>query len=140
MDIVRIFRPSGAGPATTLGPLESAIMKILWATQGAMPVAAVVEALAAEGRSLSHSATKAVLNNLAGKGLVTKSREGKATLFEPRVGQDALNREVVSSVIGWLRSQFGPPVISQLVDELALDEASLAEFERLIQARRAKSR
>jgi len=137
---VQIFRPSGAGPATTLGPLESEIMEILWSAHRAMPVAAVVEALAARGRPLSHSAAKAVLNNLTGKRLLTKSRQGKATAFLPRVGMEALNREVVSSVIAWLRSQYGPPVISQLVDELTLDEASLAEFERLIQERRAKDR
>lgn len=137
---MRIFRPVGAGPATTLGPLETEIMEILWATEGPMPVAAVVEALAARGRPLSHSAAKAVLNNLAGKRLLTKGRAGKATLFHPRLGKEAHNREVVASVLGWLRRQYGPPVISQLVDELALDEASLAEFERLIQERRARGR
>jgi len=113
-------------------------MEILWSTKGAMPVAAVTEALGGQPR-LSHSATKAVLNNLAGKRLLTKSRAGKATLFEPRLDKAELNREVVTSVIGWLRRTYGAPVITQLVDELAMDEASLAEFERLIAARRART-
>ena len=135
---MKIFRPAAAAPPATLGPLEAQIMEILWAAPAPMPVSGVVETLGGQGRRLSHSATKAVLNNLAAKGLVTKGRSGKATLFHPRLDRDALKREVVASVFGWLRSQYGAPVISQLVDELALDEASLAEFERLIQARRAK--
>jgi predicted transcriptional regulator len=136
---MRIFRPGDAAPTATLGPLEARIMEILWAASGPLPVASVTEALGGEPR-LSHSATKAVLNNLAGKRLLTKTRAGKATLFAPRLDKAELNKEVVASVIGWLTRTYGAPVITQLVDELAMDEASLAEFERLIAERRARDR
>jgi predicted transcriptional regulator len=135
---MRIFRPGASAPTATLGPLETRIMEILWAAGAPTSVAAVAEALDEGGRRLSHSAVKAVLNNLAGKRLLTKSKLGKATLFQPRLDRAELNKEVVSSVILWLRETYGTPVISQLVDELALDEADMAEFERLIGEKRAK--
>ena len=113
-------------------------MEILWTAGAPTPVAAVAEALGEDGRRLSHSAVKAVLNNLAGKRLLTKSKLGKATLFQPRLARAELNREVVSSVILWLKQTYGTPVISQLVDELTIDEADMAEFERLIGEKRAK--
>ena len=136
---MRIFRPGDSAPTATLGPLETRIMEVLWAAGAPTPVAAVADALDDSGRRLSHSAIKAVLNNLAGKQLLTKTRLGKATLFQPRLDKAELNREVVASVVSWLRRTYGTPVISQLVDELAMDEESIAEFERLIAQRRGNA-
>jgi predicted transcriptional regulator len=134
----QVFRPGRDGAAAVLGPLEGAIMEVLWQGDGAVAVPDVHQALVAEGRSISYSAVKAVLNNLADKGRLAKSRRGKVTLFAPAQSREAFESEVVASVVGSLKRNFGAPAIAQLVSELATDEASLAEFERLIAERRAE--
>jgi predicted transcriptional regulator len=136
---MRIFRPGRSGPAATLGPLEAEIMQLIWAAPAPMLVSSVVDALGGQGRPLSHSAAKAVLNNLVAKHLLTKSQVGKATAFQARLDKAELNKAVISSVIAWLKRDYGMPVISQLVDELAIDDETIAEFERLILERRAKA-
>ena len=131
-----VFRPGRSGAAAVLGPLEGEIMEVVWRGQGPLSVPQVHGALSAGGRAISYSAVKAVLNNLAGKGRLTKTRAGKATFFAAAESREAFESEVVASVVGSLKRNFGAPVIAQLVNELAVDEATLAEFERVVAARR----
>ena len=133
-----VFRPGRDGAAAVLGPLEGEIMEVIWRGEGPCAVPAVHQALTGAGRGISYSAVKAVLNNLADKGRLTKSRSGKVTLFAAAQSREAFEAEVVASVVGSLKRNYGAPVIAQLVSELATDEASLAEFERLIAERRAE--
>jgi hypothetical protein len=44
----------------------------------------------------------------------------------------------VSSVVSSLKRNYGSAVIAQLVDELAVDQETLAEFERVIAQRRSE--
>ena len=134
----QVFRPGREGAAAVLGPLEGAVMEVVWRGEGPLSVPAVHRALTAQGRALSYSAVKAVLNNLAAKGRLTKSRVGRITQFAPAQSREAFEAEVVASVVGSLKRNFGAPAIAQLVSEFATDEASLDEFERLIAERRAE--
>jgi predicted transcriptional regulator len=134
-----VFRPSRSGAAAVLGPLEGEIMEAVWAGQGPQSVSDVHEALTSGGgRVLSYSAVKAVLNNLSDKGRLTKTREGKATFFASAKTRDEFEAEVVSSVVSSLKRNYGSGVIAQLVDELAVDKESLAEFERVIAQRKSE--
>ena len=45
---------------------------------------------------------------------------------------------MITSVIGSLKRNFGAPVIAQFVDQLAVDDKAIEEFERLIAARKAE--
>jgi predicted transcriptional regulator len=94
--------------------------------------------MSAGGRVISYSAVKAVLNNLAEKGWLRKERNGKATSFEPLMNEDEFNAAVMSSVIGSLKRNYGTPVIAQFVDQIAVDEETIEEFERLLAARKAE--
>ena len=132
-----VFRPGREGAAAVLGPLESEIIEVIWQHGGALAVPAAHAALTASGRAISSSAVKAVLNNLADKGRLTKSRVGKVTAFAAVQSREAFEAEVVASVVGALKRTYGVPAIAQLVREFADDEASLAEFERLIAQRRS---
>jgi predicted transcriptional regulator len=136
--MAEVFRPSRAGAAAVLGPLEGEIMEVVWAADRTVSVPEVHRALTEAGREISYSAVKAVLNNLAGKGRLAKTREGKATLFTATASKEAFEGQVVSTVVRSLKRNFGPGVIAQLVDELAVDEETLSEFERLIAARKAE--
>ena len=133
-----VFRPSKSGPAAVLGPLEGEIMEVVWGAGRAVSVPDVHGALTGAGRSISYSAVKAVLNNLADKDRLTKTRQGKATFFAATATRDEFDAQVVSTVVRSLKRNFGPGVIAQLVDELAVDEATLSEFERVIAQRKAE--
>ena len=113
-------------------------MDVLWEDGGVMPVPDVHRKLAENGRPLSYSAVKAVLNNLAGKGLLKKDKVGKVTRFVPARSRTEFDSAVLADVIGGLKRNYGAPAIAQLVGELAIDEESLAEFERIIAQRRGE--
>ena len=133
-----IFRPSRSGPAAVLGPLEGEIMEVIWREDRAVSVPDVHRALTEDGRVLSYSAVKAVLNNLADKDRLAKTREGKATFFTAMKSREAFEAQVVSTVVQSLKRNYGASVIAQLVDELAVDQATLSEFERVIAQRKAE--
>jgi predicted transcriptional regulator len=139
-----VFRPSRTGAAAVLGPLEGEIMEVVWArpkTQGSaetVSVGDVHDALTSAGRPISYSAVKAVLNNLADKGRLAKTRKGKATFFAAAKSREAFEAEVVSTVVSSLKRNYGAGVIAQLVDELAIDQETLAEFERVIAQRKSE--
>jgi predicted transcriptional regulator len=132
----QVFRPGRSGAAAVLGPLEGEIMEVVWRGEGPLSVPQVHDALTGAGRAISYSTVKAVLNNLADKGRLAKTRMGKATFFAAAQSRESFEGDVVASVVNSLKRNFGAPVIAQLVNELAVDEATLAEFERVVAARR----
>ena len=131
-----VFRPDCSGAAVAVGPLESAILEVLWDRGGMVAVPDVHQALNDAGKTISYSAVKAVLNNLADKGLVRKEKRGKVTHFEAEQTRDEFNSTVIRDVIGSLKRNYGQPVIAQFVDQLAVDELAIEEFERLIAERK----
>jgi predicted transcriptional regulator len=134
--IANVFRTSRRGAAVVLGPLEGEIMEVIWRAGQALAVPDVHRAMNVSKRKLSYSAVKAVLNNLADKGHLAKSRHGRVTWFAAKRTREQFDARVVSTVVGSLKRNFGTPVIAQLVNELAVDEATLHEFERLIAAKK----
>lgn len=134
----RIFRLSGSGAGAVLGPLESEIMEVVWKAKQALAVSDVHRALADGGREISYSAVKAVLNNLAGKGRLRKSREGKVTYFKAATTREAFDAQVVATVVRSLKRNFGSAAIAELVDQLAVDQETVSEFERLIAHRKSE--
>ena len=119
-----------------VGPLEGEVLEALWSAPGQRPVSDVHEILESRGRAISYSAIKAVLNNLTDKGWLRKERAGKITLFEPLKSREEFDSLVMTSVIGALKRNYGAPVIAQFVDQLAVDEESLEEMERLLARRK----
>lgn len=130
------FHPERTGPAVLVGPLEAEVLEVIWAAGEAVGVPSVHRALTGGGRALSYSAVKAVLNNLAGKSWLSKEKRGKVTFFAATHNKAQFDNLVVARVIASLKRNYGSPVIAQFVDQLAVDEAALKEFEALIAARR----
>jgi len=133
-----VFRPSRSGAAAVLGPLEGEIMDVIWREGRALSVPDVHRALTGSGRAISYSAVKAVLNNLADKDRLAKTRAGKATFFAAAKSRAAFEAQVVSTVVQSLKRNYGAAVIAQLVDELAIDQETLSEFERVIAQRKSE--
>lgn len=69
----RVWRP-GSPLVPGLGPLESALMLVLWRSSSPLKVAEVAERLD-YSRPLAYSSVAAVLINLCGKGLVRRCRD-----------------------------------------------------------------
>jgi predicted transcriptional regulator len=133
-----IFRPSRSGAAAVLGPLEGEIMEVIWTAGRPLSVGDVQRTLQAQGRPLSDSAVRAVLNNLTGKRRLTKSRQGKLSFFIAAASREAFDARVVSTVVDSLKRNFGTMAIAELVDQLAVDEETIAEFERRLAQRRSE--
>ena len=133
-----VFRPDKSGAAVAVGPLESKVLDVLWTKGPTLSVPEVHMALNTSSRPLSYSAAKAVLNNLAEKGWLRKERRGKVTFFEVLKSRTEFDSQVMSTVIDSLHRNYGAPVIAKLIDQLAIDEKSVEEFERLIAERKAQ--
>lgn len=131
-----VFRSDRSGAAVAVGPLESDILEVLWDRGTMVAVPEVHQALNDAGKSISYSAVKAVLNNLTDKGLLRKEKRGKVTHFEAEQTREQFNSTVIRDVIGSLKRNYGQPVIAQFVDQLAVDEQAIEEFERLIAERK----
>ncbi|QDQ96989.1 BlaI/MecI/CopY family transcriptional regulator [Tomitella fengzijianii] len=83
-----------------LGELESAVMQVLWASTEPLRVRQVLERLDAP-RTHAYTTVMTVLDNLHGKGMADRTRDGRAFLYRaaksrPQYGAEML-REVLSS-------------------------------------------
>jgi predicted transcriptional regulator len=136
----RTFHPGQTGAALVVGPLEAEVLECLWEADARRTVPEVHERLTSGGRELSYSAVKAVLNNLTDKGWLEKERCGKRTCFLPRLSRDEFQADVVRTVIDSLKRSFGEPVIAQLVDQVAVDDETIRQLERLVARRKAELR
>lgn len=134
----RTFHPGQSGAALVVGPLEAQVLECIWDAGTICTVPMVHRRLTDQGRELSYSAVKAVLNNLSDKGWLAKGREGKLTCFEARKTREQFEEEVIRTVIGSLKRNFGEPVIAHFVEQVADDEAAISELERLLAQRRAE--
>lgn len=132
------FRIERSGAAVAVGPLEGEILGVLWNAGKELSVPEVHKAFAETGRALAYSTIKAVLNNLADKGQLTKAKRGKLTYFTVVATREQFDESVMRSVIGSLKRNFGTPVIAQFMDQLAVDEDAIAEIERLLKQRKSE--
>lgn len=79
-----------------LGPLERAVMEVLWRTEHPVTVRVVLEALTAE-RKLAYTTVMTVLDHLRKKGYVERIAEGRAYLYRPTSSR-------VEAAAAWLRA------------------------------------
>jgi predicted transcriptional regulator len=130
----RIFDHRGNPPA--LGPLEIAVMEILW-ERGESNVHDVIEKL---GRPLAYTTIMTTLDRLYKKGLLSRHKSERAFLYSTR--QTRLEWEQKRAgefVAGFLNGPqaAGEMLISCLVEAVGQkDEALLDELERKIRVKR----
>ncbi|MFY1695911.1 MULTISPECIES: BlaI/MecI/CopY family transcriptional regulator [unclassified Solwaraspora] len=75
---------------TRLGDLERAVMDVLWdrdPAAGPATVRDVAEAL--QERDLAYTTVMTVLDRLAGKGMVSRERAGRAWQYQPAASREA---------------------------------------------------
>ncbi|MBB4934140.1 putative transcriptional regulator [Lipingzhangella halophila] len=81
-----------------LGDLERAVMEVLWAQDEALTVREVSRALA--DRDLAHTTVMTVLDRLAKKGVVARSREGRAWRYRPAASRESYVSELMIDALG----------------------------------------
>jgi predicted transcriptional regulator len=134
----RTFRTGSRGGAAALGPLEGSIMDIMWDRGIPTTVAEMQAALEAKGRAVSYSATKAVMLNLTKKRLLAKRSAGRSNVFRATQTRQQFDTGLVDNVLSSLLKHYRAPLLTRLVDELIADDATIAEFEKLLDQRRKK--
>ena len=130
----RIVNSSGTHP-TALGPLEIAVLEILWA-HGECSVNAVVEKL---DRPLAYTTIMTTLDRLYKKGILDRHKSERAFLYSTRqTRQEWEQKRAGEFMAGFLAGpQSGEMLISCLVEAVSeKDEALLDELERRIRMKR----
>ena len=138
--MMHFFKNAAAGqaPATQppLGPLESAIMDLLW-NRGESNVHDVVERL---DRPLAYTTVMTTLDRLFKKGLLDRRKSARAFLYSPRWSRlEWEHRRAGEFVAGFLAGPqpAGELLISCFVDAVGRqDEALLDELEKRIRLKR----
>ncbi|WFE21881.1 BlaI/MecI/CopY family transcriptional regulator [Solwaraspora sp. WMMD937] len=75
---------------TRLGDLERAVMDVLWDRDPAAdPVTVRDVAEALQDRDLAYTTVMTVLDRLAGKGMVSRERAGRAWRYQPAASREA---------------------------------------------------
>lgn len=115
---VTSFRPSGKGISKLFGELEAKVMEILW-RESEVPARTVFESLRDQGRRLSYSTVKTILERLTEKGVLEKKLQARAYLYRPRLSREELTRTAIKQIIDSLMTSFADPVVSCFVDKLS---------------------
>lgn len=102
------------------GALEQEVLSALWAADTPMTPAAVQTEL---GADLAYTTIKTILDRLHDKGLVTRTREGKAYAYSPVVEQADLAAGAMRAALEG--SSDRPAVLSKFLGEISAADAEL---------------
>lgn len=117
-----------------LGPLEQAVMAVLWEASAPLPVRDVLDALNARREApLAYTTVMTVLVRLADKGAASRTRVGRGYAYAAAVPDQA-----ALAVRGVLRD-FGDAAVAHFVDQAARDPETLARLERLLADRSTRN-
>lgn len=81
-----------------LGQLEAVVMQRLWAVDHPVSVRAVLEDLQRE-RGIAYTTVMTVLDNLHGKGLVRREKQGRAYLYAPALSREEHTAGLLDQVL-----------------------------------------
>jgi|SRR6266545_665757 len=121
-------------PAPALGRLEQQVMDDLWGRGRSASVREVREAL---GTTFAYTTLMTTLDRLYKKGLLERTKDGRAFLYAPRVSREQLQRGLLSRVLdellGRATTETARPVLSTLVEAVSqADRQLLDELERMV--------
>jgi predicted transcriptional regulator len=81
-----------------LGKLEAAVMECLWARAEAVPVREVLTELNVS-RELAYTTVMTVLDNLHRKGMVARSKTGRAWVYKPVGSRSSYTAELMEEAL-----------------------------------------
>lgn len=130
------FNLDASGTERVLGPLESRIMEVVWAT-GSPTIRDISTAL---GPELHYKTVLTVANRLVDKGLLSRTPSGvgeRAFRYRAAESRQELLDRVSATVASGLLGDFGPRALAQFVRAAeVVDPAYLDELEKLVRERK----
>jgi len=117
----------------TLGDLQLAIMRVLWA-RGEAAASQVHEALLDE-RGLAPTTIATMLKKMEDKGVVVHRAEGRRFLYRPTLSEGEVRRSMVGELTERLFLGDAAALVSHLLSEADLDAGELAELRARITER-----
>lgn len=125
----------------TLGELQHAIMRVLWARDEAT-VAEVHEALYDE-RGLAPTTIATMLRKMENKGVVAHRVEDRHFVYQTTVTEDAVRSSMVGDLLDRLFAGDPAALVSHLVADRDIDEEEIERLRTLlrgVEARRDENR
>jgi len=124
-----------------LGVLEAAVMRVAWRV-GPVTVRDVLSAVNADrARPLAYTTVMTIMGRLAEKGLLRRTRVGRADLYEPSQNSDGFLRALSRRRIRSLIEDFGELAIAEFYAELdQVDPEQRRRLKRLAARARREDR
>lgn len=117
-------------PKATLGDLQHAIMRVLWA-RGEATAAAVHAALEPE-RGLAPTTIATMLRKMEDKGVVAHRSEGRQFVYRATVSEAEVRQSMVGEVVERLFAGNPAALVSYLVAEEGLDPEEIARLRAVL--------
>jgi predicted transcriptional regulator len=119
-----------------LGPLELRVLDAMWARGGSM----TIRDLLPDFPGVAYTTLMTTADRLFRKGLLARSRQGRAFAYAPRWSRDDTEAQLAGSALATLLPDHAGslrPLISLFVDEVSRRDASmLDELERLVRMKK----
>jgi predicted transcriptional regulator len=127
-----LYYPDSRGSQVdvSLGDRELDVMAVLWES-GSGTVGEVLERLDAP---LAYTTVLTILRNLEAKGMVSRSEEGRAHRYFPRVEQLSAQRSALKRIVDSLFQGSPEQLLARLVDDEALGAEELARLSKRVRA------
>lgn len=106
-------------PPRSLGDLQLAIMRVLWA-RGEATAGDCHRALVDE-RGLAPTTIATMLRKMESRGLVTHRTEGRQFIYRARVREDEVNRSMVGDLVDRLFGGDSKALVNHLISEGDID-------------------
>ena len=115
-DIKFRFSPTSQKSEKVIGPLEGAIMNVVW-DQGPTTVSAVHKALR-DKKDIAYTTVMTTMSRLAKKRLLTQDRSSSSYVYTPVLDRANFDRYVVMGVINGLFDDYGDVVIDCFAERI----------------------
>ncbi len=113
-----------------LGPLEARVMEVMWARREG--TVREVRSVLQGGTDLAYTTVMTILGNLAGKGLLLRTPQGKAYRYRVALTRDEFLARAVGRDVSQLLDRYGELAIARFVEAAAdLDPALLERLRDL---------
>lgn len=119
-----------------LGPLQLAIMNVLW-EQGPATVSEVHKAVPG-GEKLAPTTMATMLRKMEARGLVRHRQEGRRFIYEASLAQQGVMRSMADDLLDRLFGGRVSEMVSHLLKNREISGDELDALERLIAARKKK--
>ncbi len=130
------FKPKKRGLGKVMGPLEAAVMEIMWDKKEAS-VRDVFETLRLK-RDIAYTTVMTIMSRLAGKGMLTKKKKGIAYLYHPVFTREEFTKSMVGEILDGLFEDYAEVAFSHFIHCVEKDEEKISELEQLIRRRLEK--